>query len=62
MLDNRSLLKLNSLGDRLKELTIPIATDKKRIDRISGMVRKSIDESIEARELARKVRAEVFTL
>lgn len=53
---------INSLGDRLKELTIPIATDKKRIDKISGMVRKSIDESIEARELARKVRAEVFTL
>lgn len=53
---------INSLGDRLKELTIPIATDKKRIDKISGMVKKSIDESIEARELARKVRAEVFTL
>lgn len=45
-----------------EKITIPIATDKKRIDRISGMVRKSIDESIEARELARKVRAEVFTL
>lgn len=53
---------INSLGDRLKELTIPIATDKKRIDKISGMVKKSIDESVEARELARKVRAEVFTL
>ena len=53
---------INSLGDRLKELIIPIATDKKRIDKIAGMVKKSIDESIEARELARKVRAEVFTL
>ncbi len=53
---------INSLGDRLKELCIPIAKDKKRIDKIAGMVKKSIDESIEARELARKVRAEVFTL
>ncbi len=53
---------INSLGDRLKELIIPIATDKKRIDKIAGMVKKSIDESIEARELARRVRAEVFTL
>ena len=53
---------INSLGDRLKELIVPIATDKGRIDKISGMVKKSIDESIEARELARRVRTEVFTL
>ena len=53
---------INSLGDRLKELIIPIAKDAKRIARIAGMVEKSINESIEARELARKVRAEVFTL
>lgn len=53
---------INSLGDRLKDLIIPIATDKKRIDNIAGMVRKSIDESVEARELARKVRAEVFKM
>ena len=44
------------------ELIVPIATDKGRIDKISGMVKKSIDESIEARELARRVRTEVFTL
>ena len=53
---------INSLGDRLKELIIPIASDKKRIDKIAGMVKKAIDESIEARELARKVRAEVFAV
>lgn len=53
---------INSLGDRLKELIIPITTDKKRMDKISGMVKKSIDESIEARELARKVRAEVLIM
>ena len=43
-------------------MIIPIATDKKRIDNIAGMGRKSIDESVEARELARKVRAEVFKM
>lgn len=53
---------INSLGDRLKELIIPIATDKKRIDKIAGMVKKAIDESIEARELAKKVRVEVFAV
>lgn len=53
---------INSLGDRLKDLIIPIATDKKRIDNIARMVKKSINESVEARELARKVRAEVFKM
>lgn len=52
---------INSLGDRLKELIIPIANDTKRIDHISEMVKKSIDESIEARELAKKVRLEVLS-
>ena len=42
--------------------TIPIAKDTKRIERIAGMVQKSINESIEARELARKVRAEVLAV
>lgn len=53
---------INSLGDRLKELIIPIAKDSKHIERIAGMVKQSIDESIEARELARKIRAEVLTI
>lgn len=51
---------INSLGDRLKELIIPIAKDHKHMEKISGMVEKSINESIEARELARRVRAEVL--
>ena len=53
---------INSLGDRLKELIIPIAKDSNHIERVAGMVKKSIDESIEARELARKIRAEVLTI
>ena len=53
---------INSLGDRLKELIIPIAKDSNHIERVAVMVKKSIDESIEARELARKIRAEVLTI
>ncbi len=53
---------INSLGDRLKELIIPIAKDPKRIRYISDMVKKSINERIEARELAKKVRTEIFSL
>lgn len=53
---------IDSLGDRLKELIVPIAKDAKSIERVSAMVKRSINESIEARELARKVRVEVFTL
>ena len=53
---------IDSLGDRLKELIVPIAKDAKSIERVSAMVKRSINESIEARELARKVRAKVFTL
>ena len=51
---------INSLGDRLKELIIPISKDKKHIDKIARMTRKAIEDSIEARELAKKVRAEVL--
>lgn len=53
---------INSLGDRLKEINIPIAKDAQHIKRIGNMVKKSINDSIEARELARKVRSEVFNL
>lgn len=53
---------INSLGDRLKELIIPIARDSNHVKHIAGMVKKTINERIEARELARKVRAEIFTL
>ena len=51
---------INSLGDRLKELVIPIPTDRNHIAKISSMVKQSIDDSIEARELAKRARTEVF--
>ena len=51
---------INSLGDRLKDLIIPIPTDRTHILKISSMVKRSIDDSIEARELAKRARSEVF--
>lgn len=53
---------INSLGDRLKELIIPIAKDSNHVKHIAGTVKKTINERIAARELARKVRAEIFTI
>ena len=49
------------LGDRLKDLLIPIPKARKHIKRISEMVKRSLDASIEARELAKKARKEIFT-
>lgn len=52
---------INSLGDRLKELSIPIPSDKEHIKKISNMVQKSLYDSIEARELAKCARREVLS-
>lgn len=51
---------INSLGDRLKDLILPIPNDQEKIKRISKMVQKSIKGSIEARELAKAARCEVL--
>ena len=51
---------INSLGDRLKDLVIPISHERKKIDKIANMVKKSINESIEARELSKKARIKVL--
>lgn len=51
---------INSLGDRLKDLVIPISLEKKKIEKVAKMVKKSIDESIEARELSKKARIEIL--
>ena len=50
---------INSLGDRLKDLVIPISKESNKRSDISHMVRSSIEGSIEARELARRARAAV---
>lgn len=51
---------INSLGDRLKDLVIPIHSDVSVINNISAMVKKTIHDRIEARELGRKARLSFF--
>ncbi|UBF29300.1 N-6 DNA methylase [Kovacikia minuta CCNUW1] len=45
---------IDSLGDRINELVLPIPKDISRQERITSMVKKAIDERVEARELARQ--------
>lgn len=52
---------INSLGDRLKEIIIPISKEPKKIKEISDMVKKSINWSMEAKKMARKARNEVIS-
>ena len=51
---------INSLGDRVKDLLIPIPKDPEKKEYITEIVQKSIDERIEAREHARLARIEVL--
>lgn len=51
---------INSLGDRLKDLVLPISRDVNKINNIANMVKESIEESIHARELSKKARIEVL--
>lgn len=51
---------INSLGDRLKDLIVPIARDAKKISTIAKMVEKSINDSILARELSKQARVDVL--
>ncbi|MDJ0583229.1 N-6 DNA methylase [Crocosphaera sp.] len=45
---------IDSLGDRIRELVLPVPKNKNVLGRVIEMVKKSIEERIEARELARK--------
>jgi len=51
---------IDSLGERIRELVLPIPKSKKARDRVTETVRKAIMERIEARELARRAVAEVL--
>ncbi|MBW1667005.1 MAG: N-6 DNA methylase [Deltaproteobacteria bacterium] len=52
---------IDSLGDRLGDIMLPIPKDKRTRKKISKIVEKSIMERIEARELARQARELVTT-
>lgn len=51
---------IDSLGDRYKDILLPIPKEISKIQYITHIVKKSIYERIEARELARKARVEVL--
>jgi type I restriction enzyme M protein len=45
---------IDSLGNRVHELVLPLPKDRALRDRVEDMVRRSINERVEARELARQ--------
>jgi len=51
---------IDSLGDRIKDLMIPIWKDAKKREHVTELVRKVIKDRIEARELSRKARIDVL--
>jgi len=50
---------IDSLGERINELVLPIPKSKESRERISGLVKKAVIKRIEARELAKEARAYV---
>jgi type I restriction enzyme M protein len=52
---------IDSLGERIKDLLLPIPKVPAKRDHVSELVRKVIRDRIEARELARKARIDVLT-
>jgi type I restriction enzyme M protein len=53
---------IDSLGDRINELVLPIPKSKAKRDEITKMVRASILDRIEARELAKQARQAVIDI
>ena len=51
---------IDSLGERINELLLPIPKSAKKRDGITEMVRQVIKERVEARELARRAVVEVL--
>ena len=53
---------IDSLGNRIYELVLPIPKDKKKRDKVERMVRQSINDRVESRELARRAKLEITAL
>jgi type I restriction enzyme M protein len=51
---------IDSLGNRIYELVLPIPKDKAVRDRVTGMVKQAIQDRVEARELARRACVELI--
>lgn len=52
---------IDSIGDRIGEIVLPITNDAAKATRIAQMVRKAIEERVAARELAKAACAEVVS-
>lgn len=50
---------IDSLGDRIRDVLIPVPRDRDRLEAISRKVQRVIDDRVEARELSREVVREV---
>ena len=50
---------IDSLGDRIRDVLIPVPRDRDRLETISRKVQRVIDDRVEARELSREVVREV---
>ncbi len=50
---------IDSLGDRILELILPLPKEVRRREKVINMVKRSIEERVEARELARRARVEI---
>lgn len=50
---------IDSLGDRVREIVVPVPRDKDRRREISGLVERVVADRVEARELARRASLEI---
>jgi type I restriction enzyme M protein len=50
---------IDSLGERIRELVLPIPTSKQQREKVTELVKKSVKNRIEARELAKQARLSV---
>ena len=51
---------INSLGDRLKDIVIPIKKDLQKSKNISEMVKQSIENNRRAKELSKKSKESIL--
>jgi type I restriction enzyme M protein len=50
---------IDSLGERIRNIVVPVPKDRKERERISKMVKQVVEDRVEARELARRARVEI---
>ena len=53
---------IDSLGERINEIILPISKSRKRCEEVTEMVRASVQRRIEARDLSRQARLGVVSV